>query len=166
MKFNISFFLIIVNFSLLNSQYIETINSNRPGSSHGAFSVGKNVLQIETGFKSSDFKNVNLKNSEILENKISYTIRYGLLLNKLEVFIDGSYNKNEISDLLKNDYPEALVIRTSPNNDLKKTKKYSIKNYLCIYLKILYISRFFSPFKIILESVRYHQHLYSPKPVF
>ena len=97
MKFNISFFLIIVNFSLLNSQYTETINSNRPGSSHGAFSIGKNVLQIETGFKSSDFKNVNLKNSEILENKISYTIRYGLLLNKLEVFIDGSYNKNEIT---------------------------------------------------------------------
>ena len=103
MKFNISFFLIIVNFSLLNSQYTETINSNRPGSSHGAFSIGKNVLQIETGFKSSDFKNVNLKNSEILENKISYTIRYGLLLNKLEVFVDGSYNKNEISDLLKNE---------------------------------------------------------------
>mgnify|MGYP000980839943 FL=1 len=103
MKFNISFFLIIVNFSLLNSQYTETINSNHPGSSHGAFSIGKNVLQIETGFKSSDFKNVNLKNSEILENKISYSIRYGLLLNKLEVFIDGSYNKNEISDLLKNE---------------------------------------------------------------
>ncbi len=86
-----------MNFSLLNSQYTETINSNRPGSSHGAFSVGKNVLQIETGFKNSDFKNVNLKNSKILENKLSYTLRYGLLLNKFEVFIDGSYNKNEIN---------------------------------------------------------------------
>ena len=103
MKINISFFLIIINFSILNSQYTETINSNRPGSSHGAFSVGKNVLQIETGFKSSNFKNVNLKNSKILENKISYTLRYGLLLNKLEVFIDGSFNKNKISDLLKNE---------------------------------------------------------------
>jgi len=100
MKFNISLILIIINFSLLNSQYTETINSNRPGSSHGAFSVGKNVLQIESGFKSSDFKNVNLKNSRILENKFSYTLRYGFLLNKLEVFIDGSYNKSKVNDFL------------------------------------------------------------------
>ena len=100
MKIKISFFLIILNFSILNSQYTETINSNRPGSSHGAFSVGKNVLQIESGFKNSNFKNINLKNSKILENKFSYTLRYGLLLNKLEVFIDGSYNKSEIKDFL------------------------------------------------------------------
>ena len=119
MKINISFFLIIINFSLLNSQYTETINSNRPGSSHGAFSVGKNVLQIETGFKSSDFKNVNLKNSKILENKISYTLRYGLLLNKLELFIDGSYNKNKISDLLKNeDYNKSSLGKESKHWDL------------------------------------------------
>ena len=59
MKIKISFFLIILNFSILNSQYTETINSNRPGSSHGAFSVGKNVLQIESGFKNSNFKNIN-----------------------------------------------------------------------------------------------------------
>ena len=100
MRIKISFFLIILNFSILNSQYTETINSNRPGSSHGAFSVGKNVLQIESGFKNSNFKNINLKNSKILENKFSYTLRYGLLLNKLEVFIDGSYNKSEIKDFL------------------------------------------------------------------
>ena len=36
---------------VLSSQYTETINSNRPGTSFGAFSVGKNVLQIETGHK-------------------------------------------------------------------------------------------------------------------
>ncbi|MDB4050797.1 transporter [Flavobacteriaceae bacterium] len=98
MKINISFFLLILNCFLLNSQYTEIINSNRPGSSQGAFSVGKNVLQIETGFKSSDFKNNSLNQSTISENKISYTLRYGILLNKLEVFIDGSYNKNEIND--------------------------------------------------------------------
>ena len=72
MKIKISFFLIILNFSILNSQYTETINSNRPGSSHGAFSVGKNVLQIESGFKNSDFKNINLKNSKIRQIKMSY----------------------------------------------------------------------------------------------
>ena len=34
---------------VLNSQYTESINSNRPGTSHGAFSVGKDVLQFELG---------------------------------------------------------------------------------------------------------------------
>mgnify|MGYP001176180496 CR=1 FL=1 len=110
MKINISFFLIIINFSLLNSQYTETINSNRPGSSHGAFSVGKNILQIETGFKRSNFKNINLKKSEILENNFSYTFRYGFLSNKLEVFLDGSYKKNKVSDFLKNkDYKNSFL---------------------------------------------------------
>ena len=32
------------------SQYTDIINSNRPGNSSGAFSVGKNILQIESGF--------------------------------------------------------------------------------------------------------------------
>ena len=73
MKIKISFLLIILNFSLLNSQYTETINSNRPGSSHGAFSVGKNVLQIESGFKSSDFKNVNLKNKILYIKLLKYS---------------------------------------------------------------------------------------------
>ena len=35
--------------SELISQYTEVINSNRPGTSQGAFSVGKNVLQFELG---------------------------------------------------------------------------------------------------------------------
>ena len=47
MKVYIALFLILLNFSLLNSQYTETINSNRPGLSQGAFSVGKDVLQFE-----------------------------------------------------------------------------------------------------------------------
>ena len=42
---------------------------------------------------------------------------------------DQVITKELLSDLLKNDYPEALVIRTSPNNDLKKTKKYSNTNW-------------------------------------
>ena len=36
--------------SPINSQYTDQINSNRPGASVGAFSVGKNVIQSELGF--------------------------------------------------------------------------------------------------------------------
>ena len=34
---------------LLSAQYTETINSNRPGQSQGAFSVGTGVYQAELG---------------------------------------------------------------------------------------------------------------------
>ena len=97
MKKYISLFLIIVNFSQLNSQYTETINSNRPGSSQGAFSVGKNVLQFEIGIKKSE---QNFKYYDKLNNKLNYNIRYGLISNKLEFFINGLYIENKIySDL-------------------------------------------------------------------
>lgn len=76
------------------TQYTETINSNRPGSSQGAFSVGKNVLQFEIGGKMGKLNNKNFKNSTIIESQLNYTIRYGLLLNKLELIIDGTYNQN------------------------------------------------------------------------
>ena len=102
MKVYITFFLIVVNCFSINSQYTETINSNRPGLSHGAFSIGKNVLQFELGYKNSNYENSYYNNSKILENKISYTIRYGFLNNKLEVFLDGSYNENKVIDNIKN----------------------------------------------------------------
>lgn len=43
------FFLICSNF-LLNAQYTNVINSNRPGFSESPYSVGTGVYQIETGF--------------------------------------------------------------------------------------------------------------------
>ena len=66
------------------TQYTETINSNRPGSSQGAFSVGKNVLQFEFGGKIGKLTNKNFKNSTINESQLNYTIRYGFFKNKIE----------------------------------------------------------------------------------
>ena len=104
MKVYITFFLVIVNCFSINSQYTETINSNRPGLSHGAFSIGKNVLQFELGYKNSNYENSYYNNSIILEVKYSYTLRYGFLNNKLEVFLDGSYNENKVTDNIVNNY--------------------------------------------------------------
>ena len=46
-------FLAVLGFLFLSTsafaQYTEVINSNRPGASISAFSVGKNVLQFEGG---------------------------------------------------------------------------------------------------------------------
>ena len=65
-------YLVYINFSLLNSQYTETINSNRPGLSQGAFSVGKDVLQFELGYRNSNLKNESFNNSKISNVKYLY----------------------------------------------------------------------------------------------
>ena len=59
------FVIIIFCSSCLFSQYTETINSNRPGTSHGAFSVGRDVLQFEVGLKNYSLTHSNLNNSKI-----------------------------------------------------------------------------------------------------
>ena len=64
---NSKLFSFLLFFSTLFSfsQYTEVINSNRPGSSHGAFSVGVNVLQVESGVSAQSLKHSNLNNSQI-----------------------------------------------------------------------------------------------------
>lgn len=44
------FFLFLLTSTWASAQYTEVINSNRPGASSSAYAVGKNVLQLETGF--------------------------------------------------------------------------------------------------------------------
>ena len=74
----------------LTAQYTETINSNRPGTSHGAFAIGWNVLQVETGVSSFSMGHKNLNNSKVDGLNFNYLFRYGLLNDKLEVFLEGS----------------------------------------------------------------------------
>ena len=94
MKYTITLFLTFFALNSLTSQYTEVINSNRPGSSQGAFSIGKNVLQFEVGARFSDLSHKNLNFSFIKEKQAIYTIRYGLLFEKLELIINGSINEN------------------------------------------------------------------------
>jgi hypothetical protein len=80
------------------AQYTETINSNRPGDSQSAFSVGSNVIQIETG---AYFLN---EKHELLDNKVkgvglNFTLRYGLILEELELQVSGVYQTDKYTDL-------------------------------------------------------------------
>ncbi len=92
-----SFFLIFAGiFSF--SQYTEIINSNRPGSSHGAFAVGINVLQFESAVSGHTLKHSNLNNSEIEGLNFNYLFRYGFLNEKLEVYLEGNIISRNILD--------------------------------------------------------------------
>ena len=90
-------FLSLITFTA-NAQYTETINSNRPGTSHGAFAIGWNVLQVETGVSRYSLEHKNLNNSKIDGLNFNYLFRYGLLNDKLEVFLEGSVVTRDILD--------------------------------------------------------------------
>jgi hypothetical protein len=75
------------------AQYTETLNSNRPGGSQGAFSVGTNVLQFETGFSLGKEEH-RLLSTQTDGNAIDYSVRYGFFKEELEVSIMGEFQSN------------------------------------------------------------------------
>ncbi len=79
----------------VSAQYTEKINTNRPGSSQGAFSVGNNVLQGEGGFGFGKQKHA-LLNTKTNVFYIDYAVRYGLLIEQLEINLTGRFRSEGI----------------------------------------------------------------------
>lgn len=79
------------------SQYTDVINSNRPGASRSAFSVGTNVLQFELGPFSVKEEHTPLK-YEVSGFGVDFATRYGLFFEELEVNIEGSYQNDTFTD--------------------------------------------------------------------
>ncbi len=90
-------FILLISFFTVSAQYTETINSNRPGFSQGAFSVGKKILQIETGFGYGTEEH-RLKNTETNVFIIDYNVRYGVWKEELEVSLTGGFRSNSVTD--------------------------------------------------------------------
>ncbi|MCC1484594.1 transporter [Winogradskyella sp. E313] len=90
-----SFFIVALLFlsCSANAQYTEVINSNRPGVSKSAFSVGTNVVQFELGGFSIDEEHTPL-NFEINGFGVDFAVRYGFLLEQLELSLDGVYQND------------------------------------------------------------------------
>ena len=94
------FFLFLLVFSASNSlfaQYTEMINTNRPGASQGAFSVGTNVLQFESGLSLGKEEH-RLLFTEANIFAWDYAVRYGVLKEELEFSLIGSFQSNKVTD--------------------------------------------------------------------
>lgn len=88
MKFKIlSILLIIFIYQSNFGQYTDVINSNRPGESMSAYSVGKQIVQFETGINYISTKHA-LLNYETKGTTFDLVGRYGFFLEELE-FIGG-----------------------------------------------------------------------------
>jgi hypothetical protein len=83
--------------SVCFSQYTEVINSNRPGLSKSAFSVGTNVLQFEFGPYIVSEEHTPLRN-EVSGFGADFSARYGLLFEQLEINIEGTYQNDTFTD--------------------------------------------------------------------
>ncbi|MCA0133484.1 transporter [Winogradskyella alexanderae] len=77
-------------------QYTEVINSNRPGVSESAFSVGTNVVQFEVGAYTVKEEHTPL-NYEVSGFGLDFSVRYGLLFEQLELSLDGVYQNDNIT---------------------------------------------------------------------
>ena len=77
------------------AQYTETINSNRPGFSYGAYSVGTGVIQGEMGARYGN-DNHDLLNEDVDIFNLDYSLRYGLYYERLEVLLDGTYSSENV----------------------------------------------------------------------
>ncbi len=87
-------FLTILGFLFFSTatfaQYTDVINSNRPGASISAYSVGKNVLQFEGGM-SVDRQEHKKLNTEVDAFGLDFALRYGLFKEQLEISWEGAY---------------------------------------------------------------------------
>lgn len=100
------FFILSTGFRGI-AQYTETINSNRPGTSQGAFSVGNSVLQLEAGVdQGNDNHRLLLTDSDIFG--VDASLRYGLLIEQLEINGNFRYQVNQVSATIGNTTDEEL----------------------------------------------------------
>ncbi|WMI67210.1 transporter [Mangrovimonas sp. YM274] len=83
--------------SLSFGQYTDVINSNRPGVSRSAFSVGTNVLQFEMGPYFVKEKHTPLQ-YEVSGFGADFMARYGLFFEQLEVSLEGTYQNDKFTD--------------------------------------------------------------------
>ena len=97
MKILSNFITIIAVFCICktaNAQYTDVINSNRPGASQSAFSVGTNVLQFEVGPYIVKEKRDLYPKYEVSGYGVDFAAHYGIWKEALELNIQGTFQKD------------------------------------------------------------------------
>ena len=85
--------LTFLTFNTVNAQYTEVINSNRPGVSKSAFSVGTGIVQFEAGAFTVKEEHVPLK-YDVSGFGLDFALRYGAFFEQLEVSLEGNYQND------------------------------------------------------------------------
>lgn len=107
-KFKTILFVVLFIFPMMHyGQHTDQINSNRPGETMSAFSVGKSVIQIEAGIYGIK-QNHSLLKYDANGFGLDATLRWGLFMEKLELIADIQYQKEKYTSLFNNHNVSAL----------------------------------------------------------
>jgi hypothetical protein len=90
-------FVLIVTSQFMQAQYTETINTNNPGRSQGAFAVGNGVAQFEGSifYRAEEHKLQRYERDLI---GTSFQLRYGAVTERLEFSVFGNYSRVSQTD--------------------------------------------------------------------
>jgi hypothetical protein len=90
-------FVLIVTSQFMQAQYTETINTNNPGRSQGAFAVGNGVAQFESSmfYRAEEHKLQRYERDRI---GTSFQLRYGAVTERLEFSVFGNYSRVNQTD--------------------------------------------------------------------
>ena len=94
-----SLLLILFSTVSLNAQYTDVINSNRPGESQAAFSVGQTVIQAETGIYGTREEH-SLLGTKTNGFGVDLAVRYGAFLEQLEFNIELKHQWDQFQTAL------------------------------------------------------------------
>lgn len=94
LRISFLFFLLLLGPQAF-SQYTDLINTNRPGQSQGAFSVGRDVYQLELGVGYGKEKH-NLLETKTTGMFAEYALRIGVITEELEFNLTGSFQYHDI----------------------------------------------------------------------
>lgn len=89
------------------AQHTDVINSNRPGKSMMAFSVGKSIIQLESGFFAVK-ENHDLLDYDANGFGVDLSVRWGLFKEEFEAVAEIQYQNDEYTSPLENYKRSAL----------------------------------------------------------
>jgi hypothetical protein len=100
-------FLFLLSYQVQFAQFTDEINSNRPGRSMMAFSVGKSVIQAETGlyYNTEDHNSLNYKANGFIAE---LDLRWGLFFEELELIAEFQYQNDRLTSLIGDQNRSAL----------------------------------------------------------
>jgi len=104
--------LLLFTSGITFAQYTDEINTNRPGKSFGAYSIGKTVIQAESGLYFIKEKH-DLLDYEAKGFGLDLALRYGALLEQLEFIGEIQYQNDKMETPLgsenRNGFKQLLV---------------------------------------------------------
>ncbi len=105
-------FIFLLSCPIINAQYTDQINSNRPGLSVSAFAVGETIAQVETGVYGI-MEDHSILNYETKGLGLDLSLRYGAFMEELEFVIDMQYQFDQQEDALyinnRNDFKQFTI---------------------------------------------------------